>query len=257
MGTDIQLPDVKPLLESPEITRPHLPTAKEKRVEEVNEALGEAYRKAGTLVITDSEATDLTAPFEDTLCEKRPHDGLWYIPHIHISDRLTRVFGPGQWTMIRRWESIEGNMIYAEWVMIVRGVYIGESVGASEYHPTNRKQNFSDVLEATRGEAIRRICAKYLSCGSQVWSPTFKRIKPPGPSTKEPDSKSVRDLAKKLWAMLPSNVAGKNPNWKHAKQFLVDEALIDPEEHGGDDYAPALTAERYEQVIAKTKEKMS
>jgi len=81
--------------------------------------------------------------------------------------------------------------------------------------------------------------------------------KPPGPSTKEPDNKSVRDLARKLWTMLPSNVAGKNPNWKHAKQFLVDEALIDPEEHGGDDYAPALTAERYEQVISKTREKMS
>lgn len=175
-------PEEKPVLEAPEPAQAHFPTAKEKRVEEVNEALGEAYKKAGTLKLTDAEHKDLTAPFEEGFVETRPHDGLYYIPHIHVSDRLTRVFGPGQWTMIRRWESIEGNTIYAEWVMIVRGIYIGESVGAADYHPNNKRQNFSDALESTRGEALRRIAAKYLACGSQVWSPAFRREKPKGPA---------------------------------------------------------------------------
>jgi len=79
--------------------------------------------------------------------------------------------------------------------------------------------------------------------------------KPQGPSTKAVDNAAVRDLAKELWNLLPANVAGKHPNWKEAKQFLVDEGFITPEEHGGDVYAPALSAERFKQVIAKVKEK--
>jgi hypothetical protein len=150
-------------------------TARENRVIEISAALEPAYAKAGTLEITEDEIAKLTAPFDDKDVEKRPHDGLFYIPHILISDRLTRIFGPGKWTMLRRWENIENNTIFAEWVMIVRGVYIGESVGAHQYHPTNPKQNYSDALESTRGEALRRIAGKYLSCGSQVWSPAYCR----------------------------------------------------------------------------------
>ncbi len=207
----------KPLLEVPEIQPPRLPTAKEKRVEEVNGGLVDAYKKAGTLILTDQERVDLTAQFEDALVEKRPHDGLWYIPHIHISDRLTRVFGPGQWTVIRRWESIEGNIIYAEWVMVVRGVYIGESVGAAEYHPANKRQNFSDALESTRGEAIRRVAAKYLSCGSQVWSPTFKREKPKGPAV------ATENTRKWMIAQL-ADIKDR------AFQYAIDRTLIMPDQ---------------------------
>lgn len=150
-------------------------TARENRVIEISAALEPAYAKAGTLELTEQESKDLVAPFEDSIVEKRPHDGLYYIPHIHISDRLTRIFGPGRWTMLRRWENIENNTIFCEWVMIVRGVYIGESIGGHQYHPNNPKQNYSDALESTRGEALRRIAAKYLACGSQVWNPAYCR----------------------------------------------------------------------------------
>lgn len=165
-------------LEAPPVAskpRTPLPTAKEMRVVEISSALAPAYGRAGTLELSEEEGQRLMEAFPNSMVEKRPHDGLFYIPHIHVSDRLTRVFGPGKWTMLRRWENIENNTIYAEWVMIIRGVYIGESVGAAQYHPNNPKQNYSDALESTRGEALRRIAAKYLACGSQVWDPSYCR----------------------------------------------------------------------------------
>jgi hypothetical protein len=81
------------------------------------------------------------------------------------------------------------------------------------------------------------------------------RIKPAGPSTKQADT-WTRDLAMELWKLLPEEVAGRNPNWSKAKQYLTDENFITPEEHGGDAYAPVFGAERYRQVIEKVKERV-
>lgn len=198
--------------------------AKQHRQIEVNEALLPAYQKASTLVLTEKERTDLTAPFSDEDVEKRPHDGLLYIPHIVISDRLCQVFGPGQWCTVRRREWIEGTRIYAEWVMLIRGCFIGESVGAMDYHPNNAKMNYSDALEGTRGECIRRIAAKELSCGSQVWRPSYcrqwnersggKRLPAvaltPRAKTKTPaaieDASDQKTLLEKLYKLVPQSM---------------------------------------------------
>lgn len=158
--------------------RPPDPPAVSVRVDresEIAEMLAAARQKACTLELDQEERDALMAPFGDEDVEIRPHDGLLYIPHISISGRLCKVFGPGKWCTVRRREWIEGNRIYAEWVMLIRGVFIGESVGAMDYHPTNAKMNYSDALEGTRGECIRRIAAKELDCGSQVWRPAFCR----------------------------------------------------------------------------------
>lgn len=144
------------------------------RASEINALMMSAYLKAGTLAMTPDETAKLTAEFPRSCIEKRENRFI-YIPHIHISKRLTDVFGPGQWTMIRRREWIVGNQINAEWVMIIRGHFIGESIGSQEYYPDNKRQNFADVLEATRGECIRRIAGKYLGCGGEAWDPAVAR----------------------------------------------------------------------------------
>lgn len=161
-----QLPAIVPL---------EAKTSQQARIDEVTEALLPAYQKASELRLSDEENKALLVPFEDEQVEIRPHDGLLYLPHIHISDRLIRVLGAGQWAMVRRREWIEGNRIYAEYVMKVRGCFVGESVGAMDYHPSNPRMNYSDALEGTRGECIRRIAAKDLGCGSQVWNPEYCR----------------------------------------------------------------------------------
>lgn len=150
-------------------------TPQQLRVMEVNEALLPAYQKASTLELTDGEVEALMSPFPDQTVDVRPHDGLIFISHIHISNRLNKVFKPGKWALICRRHWIEGGIMYGEYVLLIRGCYIGESTGGHPYQPNNPKVNFSDTLESTAAEALRRIAGKRLSCGSQVWEPEYAR----------------------------------------------------------------------------------
>lgn len=151
------------------------PTAQELRVVEVSEALLPAYQKASTLELTEAEVAAIMAPFPDDAVEIRPHDGLIYLPHICISDRLNQVLNPGKWSLVCRRHWLEGNTMYGEYIMLIRGCYVGESVGGHPYQPNNPKTNYSDTLESTAAEALRRIAGKRLSCGSQVWHPPYAR----------------------------------------------------------------------------------
>lgn len=153
------------------------PTAQELRVVEVNEALLPAYQKASTLELTDEEINALMERFPDSSVEIRPHDGLIYIPHIFISDRLNKVFKPGRWALMRRreWFDQGSNTMFGEYVLLIRGCFVGESVGGHPFQPNNPKVNYSDTLESTAAEALRRIAGKRLSCGSQVWEPEYAR----------------------------------------------------------------------------------
>ncbi len=150
-------------------------TPQQARVGEVSEALMGAYGRASTLELTEGEIEGLLAPFEDSQVEIRPHDGLIYIPHIHISNRLNRVFKPGKWSLVCRRHWLEGGTLYGEYVLLVKGCFVGESVGGHQYQPNNPKTNYSDSLESTAAEALRRICGKRLGCGSQVWEPEYAR----------------------------------------------------------------------------------
>jgi hypothetical protein len=150
-------------------------TSAEARVDEVSQSLMLAYERASTLVLTDEEAEQLMGLFPDEQIEIRPHDGLIYLPHIAISRRLSEVFKPAAWSMIQRRAWIEGNRVYAEYVMVIRGCFVGEAVGAHDFQPTNPKMNYSDSLESARAEALRRIAGKSLSCGDQVWQPAYSR----------------------------------------------------------------------------------
>lgn len=150
-------------------------TPQQMRVMEVNEALLPAYQKASTLEMSEAEINGLTLPFPDEKIEIRPHDGLIYIPHIHISNRLNQVFNPGHWSLVCRRHWLEGNTMYGEYVMLIKGCYVGESVGGHQYQPNNPKTNYSDALESTAAEALRRIAGKRLSCGDQVWDPDYAR----------------------------------------------------------------------------------
>lgn len=81
------------------------------------------------------------------------------------------------------------------------------------------------------------------------------RPKPPGPSTIAGDG-NARELIKELWTVLVS-IRGTAPNWASAKQWLVDENVITPEEHGGDINAPQLPPDRLRQIINHAKERLA
>lgn len=138
-------------------------------------ALTKALTRAGTLTITTEESFRLREPFpQDRESEYTTPRGLTlrYIPHIEISRRLNDVLGVGQWAIIRLSErlDVQANVVYGSYALIVRGVWVGDSVAGHPYHPTNRQMDYADALESTRGVALRRIAAKSLGCGDQVWA---------------------------------------------------------------------------------------
>ena len=57
-------------------------------------------------------------------------------------------------------------------VLIIRGSVIGESVDEFILNPLETAK-YGDALEATAAKALRKICGKRLSCGSQVWQPDY------------------------------------------------------------------------------------
>ena len=150
-------------------------TAATARVLEVTEALGGAYAKASMLELTDEVIDALTTPFDDSEIEIRPHDGLIYIPHIHISSRLNRVIKPGRWALVCRRHWLADNVMYGEYVLLIHGCFVGESIGSHRYVPNNVKTDYSDALESTAADALRRICGKRLGIGSQVWEPDYAK----------------------------------------------------------------------------------
>ncbi len=143
-------------------------TPQERRTNYVSEAVAAAYMKVGSLVLTDEEFNRITAKFPDSFVEILPHNGQIYIPHIHISNRLTSVF-KFQWDCIRTREWIVNQEMFAEYVLIIRGVAKGDSIGAAKMQDRNKNMSYDDVLESTRGIALRRIAGKFLCCGNQVW----------------------------------------------------------------------------------------
>jgi hypothetical protein len=206
-------------------------TAQELRVIEVNEALLPAYQKASTLELTDDEIEALQEPFADMDVEIRPHDGLIYIPHILISDRLNHVLKPGKWALVcrRNWHepgvlkdgAMTGGVMYGEYVLLIRGCYVGESIGGHPYIANNPKVNYSDALESTAGEALRRICGKRLSCGSQVWNPEYSR---------KWVSKYAKQGADRKWyksktEMTIEDACGETPKFTPRKKPVNDKSI--------------------------------
>lgn len=158
------------------VTTPPPPprTASELRVEQVDLMLKEAYTRVPS--ITPEQQAVLQERFADDQIEVLPDSGLIYIPHILISQRLTKAFGAGGWSIIKRQGQREGDQIFCEYVLLVGGAYIGEAPAGATYYANNKKQSLDDVFEGTQGVALRRICGKSsLMCGSQVWEPDYAR----------------------------------------------------------------------------------
>ena len=146
------------------------------RVEHVGKLLDHAYQGAATLKLTRDEVKKLREDFPDDAVEIRPHDGIIYISHMALRERLWDVFGPGQVAEICRERSIrnDSNEIAVDLVLMVRGVWVSEGIGTSKYFPNNPKGSFGDTIEAAWSDALRRCCKKF-GVGVQVWRPAFVR----------------------------------------------------------------------------------
>jgi hypothetical protein len=150
--------------------------AKALRTEHVGALLGEAYKGASQLKLTKDEQKKLREDFPDNEIEIRPHDGIIYIGHMALRERLWAVFGPGAVAEIcrERFMRSDANEIAVDLVLMIRGVFVAEAVGSAKYFPNNPKMTFGDVVESAWSEALRRCCKKF-GVGTQVWRPQFIR----------------------------------------------------------------------------------
>lgn len=193
----------------PEIETDAKPTVQEHkidtaqaRIESVAKILDAAYQKASMLELSADEAKLLTAPFPDEAVRPgaKGKENLLYLEHASVRMRMHEVFGPGHWSSIcrRMWteqfrtsKGGEAIRVYADCVLIVRGAYVGESIGAGSYYPNNAEQDYSDAAEAAQSEALRRICGKFLGIGLQLWNKAYcdgvksRRTQPNGQSEQD------------------------------------------------------------------------
>jgi Mitochondrial genome maintenance MGM101 len=150
--------------------------AKQLRTGSVGKLLDSAYQGASALKLNASESKKLREDFADTEIEIRPHDGIIYIGHMALRERLWEVFGPGAVAEIcrERFMRNDANEIAVDLVLMIRGHFVAEAVGTAKYFANNPKMTFGDVVESAWSEALRRCCKKF-GVGTQVWRPAFIR----------------------------------------------------------------------------------
>jgi hypothetical protein len=137
-------------------------------------AMAEAYRAIGSLGLTEEQQRILARPFDDAQVDVLP-TGELYINHMLIRSRLNEAFGIGNWALIpiKRRVDQKDQRIYVEAILLVHGKVAGDATGAAPYFPGNERQDYTDAVETALASCLRRIAAKHLGCGMQVWDPAY------------------------------------------------------------------------------------
>lgn len=138
------------------------------------------FAEASMIEYTDHELQILFAPIDPKDIKVRP-DGQIYCEWAWYSERLDQAFGQGQWSLSPApWNPrlcVQGNITYREYVLWIRGQFVGNAVG---HHEEQRKTaNFGDAAEATYANALVR-CCKHLGMARDLWKKDkieeFKRL---------------------------------------------------------------------------------
>jgi hypothetical protein len=152
-------------------------TPQDARNTSIAHTLDAAYAKASTLQLSPEESARLMADFDD--CDiragARGKENLIYLEHAAVRRRLMEVFGPGGWAIINRrsWLDEGGGWMYADIVLICRGCFVGESIGANRYGKGNSMVNYADAVKGAESDALGRIAGTALGVGLQLWSRGF------------------------------------------------------------------------------------
>lgn len=179
--SETQMQVARKALEQPlaRIESPVAVTAAQAKVNAVASLTMKAYDKAGSLALTADESAKLQADFPDEAFKPGAagKESLIYIEHPFLRDRFIEVFGMGGWAMVprNRWaepfrtqKGVDGQRIYVEAMLVVRGCFVAEAIGEMEYYPSNGSQNYGDATEGAETAAFRR-CAKKFGVGLQAW----------------------------------------------------------------------------------------
>lgn len=202
-------------------------TPQQARNESIAHTLDAAYARASLLQLTPEEAKKLMEPFpdEDIRTGARGKDNLIYLEHAAVRRRLMEVFGPGQWTIINRrsWLDEQGGWLYADVVLVCRGCFVGECIGANRFSAKNAAVNYADAVKGAESDALGRIAGTALGVGLQLWSKGFSEewmarnrghgAPPPRPAPKPVPQPNVERTAATPAAVLPATATDKTREW--------------------------------------------
>lgn len=98
-----------------------------------------------------------------------PDSGLAYLPHLYYTRWLNEAFGPTGWAIAPASKPMkQDNLIILPHILYIHRVAVAWANGAAEYFPSNKRQTYDDVLEATTAYALRR-CCKRLGMALELW----------------------------------------------------------------------------------------
>lgn len=128
-----------------------------------------SYDGAGSLTLDAKQSATLVAAFPDEAYEVKP-TGEVYVSQVHYRRRLNEVFGPGAWALVPRTGYMNQNdTVCREYALYVRGVFVSEAIGETDYQPTNDRMSYASAAEGAKSSALTR-CCKDLGIASECWS---------------------------------------------------------------------------------------
>lgn len=114
-----------------------------------------------------------TCAFPDEDVEIRP-DGLIYLPHERLRNRLNEAFGAGWYRFLPAAKSVvlNGEILWLYQLSFRDGTE-SQGVGHARYHENNQNASYGDALETAKSDAFTR-CCKDLGIGLQVWNRDYQ-----------------------------------------------------------------------------------
>lgn len=131
----------------------------------------------GFLLDTIGLVTLKVSPEQEKILSREPDvkdvdvlpDGAPYLPHPVYTRWLNEAFGRGGWQVVPVSKpALIEHTVNVKYLLYIDGKPVALADGKQEYHPTNRNQDYGDVLEATRSNALRR-GSKHLGIALQLW----------------------------------------------------------------------------------------
>ena len=136
------------------------------------------YAGASQLKLSESEMKALSDPFDDLDYEIRP-DGFIYLPQVLGTQRLNKVVGVGQWTILlintgSQQMTANLNKVFYDGALVIRGCFVSRAAGEASYSVDNNNQSYASALEAAKSDCRQR-CCKDLGIAADAWNPAFVR----------------------------------------------------------------------------------
>lgn len=136
--------------------------------------------------------------------------GIAYLPHIVYTRWFNDAFGRVGWAIVPTGKPQRAdNVVVVPYMLYVHGKPVAMAWGEQEYHESNKRQTYGDVIESTVASGLRRL-AKRLGVGLEMWDKAWleqtikTRNLPKKPATQSGDQWPPETVKERKAAGLPT-----------------------------------------------------